>query len=185
MTRLRVKISKSALASFLAFGLMSATALAADLSSYRDFQLGTDLSTVAKQAGMDPSQAKTIHLRPALIQELTWRPQPLGPSSKAEAVSEVLFSFYDGELFQITVNYDRYATEGLTTADIVEAISATYGMAAKTTDLGTVAQGPYGDQEEVLAQWQDPQCRYDLFSSTYTKKSKVKTKLKSRRKVIK
>ena len=44
-------------------------------------------------------------------------------------MKEVVFSFYDGELFRIVVNYDRYQTEGLTAEDFVEAISATYGPA--------------------------------------------------------
>ena len=72
-----------------------------------------------------------IHRRPALIQELAWRPQPLGASSQTEPAKEVVFSFYNGELFQIAINYDRYETEGLTTDDFIEAISSTYGTAAK------------------------------------------------------
>ena len=116
---------------------------------------------------MSPSQAKDIHRRPALIQELEWRPQSLGSSSKTEAVKEVVFSFYNGELFRIVVNYDRYETEGLTTDDLVEAISATYGTAAKPPLLRKAAPGRYGDQEEVLAQWQDPQYRFDLIRSSY------------------
>ena len=73
----------------LALGVMSLPAWAGDLSRYRNFQLGTDLPTVSKQVGVSPSQAKVIHRRPALIQELEWRPQPLGPSSQAEPVKEV------------------------------------------------------------------------------------------------
>ena len=111
-------VSRSALTSFLVFGVMSAATLAGDLSKYRNFQLGTDLPTVAKQAGANPSQAKVIHRRPALIQELEWRPQPLGSSSQTEPAKEVVFSFYDGELFRIVVNYDRYETEGLTADDL-------------------------------------------------------------------
>ena len=53
-----------------------------------DFQLGTDLPTIAKQLGVDPSQAKVVQRRPALIQDLEWRPQPLGASSQAESVQE-------------------------------------------------------------------------------------------------
>lgn len=133
MTKFVQIISKSALTSFLLFGVMSAATLAGDLSKYRNFQLGTDLSTVAKQAGADPSRAKVIQRRPALIQELAWRPQPLGSSSQTEPAKEVVFSFYDGELFRIVINYDRYETEGLTADDLVEGISATYGIAAKPT----------------------------------------------------
>jgi hypothetical protein len=64
---------------------MPTAAWAGDLSTYRNFQLGTDLATVAKQAGEDPSQANVIHRRPALIQELEWRPQS-GSTSQADPV---------------------------------------------------------------------------------------------------
>ena len=167
MTKLAVTVSRSALTPVLVFGVMSAATMAGDLSKYRDFQLGTDLSTVAKQTGTSLSRTKIIHRRPALIQELEWRPQPLGWSSKTEPVREVVFSFYDDELFRIVVNYDRYETEGLTADDIVGAISETYGMASKPPTPAKPAQESYGDQEEVLAQWQDPQYRFDLIRSSY------------------
>jgi hypothetical protein len=145
---------------------MSAVTLAADLSKYRNFELGTDLSAVAGQTGANPSQAKVIHRRPALIQELEWRPQPLGSSSQTEPVKGVVFSFYDGELFRLAVDYDRYETE-LTGEDFVDAISATYGPPAKPAAPVKVAPGSYGDQEEILAQWQDSQYRFDLIRSSY------------------
>ena len=47
---------------------------AGDLSRYREFQLDTDLPAVVKQAGMKPADVKTIHQRPALIQDLCWEP---------------------------------------------------------------------------------------------------------------
>ena len=167
MTNFGRSLSRSAVTSFLGFGVMSAVTLAGDLSKYRSFQLGTDLLTVAKQAGANPSQAKVIHRRPALIQELEWRPQPLGSSSPTEAAKDVVFSFYDGELFRIVIDYDRYETEGLTPDDLVEAISATYGIAARPTVPAKAAPGRYGDQEEVLAQWQDSQHRFALIRSSY------------------
>jgi hypothetical protein len=139
---------------FLVLGAMSAATLPEALSQYRGFQLGTDLRTVAKQAGANPDQATVIHRRPALIQQLEWRPQPLGASSQTEPVQQVLFSFYDGELSRIAVAYDRYQTEGLTVEDFVDAILATYGP-AKPTAPANVAPGSYGDQEEVIAQWQE------------------------------
>src|SRR5258708_900124 len=101
MTKLGVSLSRSALTSFLVSGVMSAATLTGDLSKYRNFQLGTDLSTVAKEMGADLSRVKVIHRRPALLQELAWRPQPLGSLSKAESAQEVVFSFYEGELFRI------------------------------------------------------------------------------------
>lgn len=156
-----------ALIAFLAFGAMLPAASAGDLSKYRGFKLGADLVSVAKQTGAAPTQAKTIHRRPALIQELAWRPQPLGSSPVMESAQEVTFSFYDGRLFRIAVNYDRYQTEGLTAGDIVGAISAIYGPAATPPIPAKATQGYYGDQEEILAQWQDPQYRFDLIRASY------------------
>jgi hypothetical protein len=167
MTEFLRNVSRSALTLFLVSGVMSAATLAADLSQYRGFRFGADLSTVAEHAGANPSQVKVIHRRPALIQELEWRPQPLGFSSQTEPAKEVVFSFYDGELFQIVVGYDRYETEGLTADDFVDAISATYGPAAKPTTPAKVVPESYGGQEEILAQWQDLQYRFDLIRSSY------------------
>src|SRR2546423_7066323 len=48
---------------------------AQDLSRYREFRLGMNLLAVANQADMQPSEARVIHQRPAVIQELEWRPQ--------------------------------------------------------------------------------------------------------------
>ena len=158
---------RSALAAFLMLGAMSAAALAGDLARYRTFEFGSDLATIAKRAAVDASQAKVIHSRPALIQDLEWRPQPLGASSQTESVQEVVFSFYGGELFRIKVDYDRYQTEGLTVDDFVDAISTTYGPATKPTALANVAPGSYGDQEEIVAQWQDSQYRFDLIRISY------------------
>jgi hypothetical protein len=141
--------------------MMSAT----DLSRYRSFQLGTDLPTVTKQIGALPSQAKVIHSRPALIQELAWRPQPLGPSSETEPAKEVVLSFYEGQLFRIVISYDRYETEGLTTADFVEAISVTYGV--PTGPTARAETGLYTHEAQVVAQWQDSQYRFDLVRLPY------------------
>ena len=158
---------RSALAALLMFGAMSTAAFGGDLSRYRNFELGSNLATVAKRAAVDASQAKVIHSRPVLIQDLEWRPQPLGASSQTESVQAVVFSFYGGELFRIKVDYDRYQTEGLTVDDFVDAISTTYGPAAKPTAPANVAPGSYGDQEEIVAQWQDSQYRFDLIRLSY------------------
>jgi len=167
MTQFLSTLSRSALTPLVALGMMSVAALAEDLSKYRNFQLGTDLATVAKQADSNPSQAKVTHSRPALIQELEWSPQPLGSTAQAEPAKDVVFSFYNGELYQIVINYDRYATEGLTVGDLVDAISSAYGASAKPAGLAKSTPGRYGDPEEVLAQWQDSQYRFELIRSSY------------------
>jgi hypothetical protein len=139
------------LASLPQLGVVWAATSAKDLSKYRNFQLGADLATIAKQVRLSPSQAKAIQRRPALIQELVWRAQPLGPSSETESASEVVFSFFDGELFRVAIAYDRYETEGLTADDFIESISATYGLAEIPANPANAVQGSYGDQEEIVA----------------------------------
>jgi hypothetical protein len=101
------------------------------------------------------------------MEELEWRPRGLGPFTKVEPAEDVVFSFYAGELYRIAVNYDRHETEGLTADDFVEAISATYGSAAKPAAPVEAAQGRYGEQEEVLARWEDSEYRFDLIRSSY------------------
>ncbi len=165
---MRTKVIRSALTSFFVLGVMSVPALAEDLSMYRKFQLGADLATVADQAGVNPSQATVIHSRPVLIQELAWRPRPHVWSAETDAVQEMVFSFYDGELFQIAISYDRYETEGLTAEDVVEAISTEYGIATVPPAANNAAAPrPYGEHEEVLARWQDPEYCFDLTRTSY------------------
>jgi hypothetical protein len=164
LTKSSLIVSGLALVLFTAASL---TARAEDLSKYRDFQFGADLPTVAKLIGASPSQTKLIHSRPALVQELDWRPRSLGPSPKAESAEELVFSFYNGTLFRIAVKYDRYATEGITTEDFVEAISEVYGPPAKLPPPAKPVKKSYGDEEETVARWEDPQYRFDLLRAPY------------------
>jgi hypothetical protein len=140
---------------------------AGDLSRYRDFQLDTNLLAVVKQARTELAEAKVIHQRPALIQELSWRPRrPVGLD--ADSVKDVVFSFYNGELFRMVVTYDRYTTEGLTAEDLIEAISATYG-----TTLNPAAEiilpSIYDENEsvKVIARWEDSKYSFNLVRPSY------------------
>jgi hypothetical protein len=62
--------------SICGFGMMLLTYKleAQDLSRYRTFELGSELVSVSTLAGVASSEAKIIHLRPALLQDLEWRP---------------------------------------------------------------------------------------------------------------
>lgn len=165
MNRLMTIASHSAPTLIFVLGMISVPALAADLSRYRDLQFGMDLAAVAGQAGLTRPEVKVIHSRPALIQEVEWSPQPLGSTSREEAVQQVVFGFYDGKLFGIAVNYDRYKTEGLTASDVIEAISTMYGN-PETTALPTKAARE-GYADEVVAVWQDPDYRFELIRAAY------------------
>ena len=142
---------------------------AQDLSRYREFQFGMGLPAVAKLTDMKSSEAKVIHQRPAVIQELKWQPElSLSSSPQADPVRSILFSFYNGELFRIVVSYDRYKTQGLTTKDVVEAISTEYGTATRpAAEITFSSSHVYDDSEVVIARWEDSQYSFNLFRSSY------------------
>jgi hypothetical protein len=146
-------------------GLLCGAALtvsAADLSSYRGLKLGMSLAAAAKQSGTKPSDARVLHQRPAVIQEMTWelRP-PLQVNPKPDPVKDGVLSFVNGELFQVIVTYDRYKVEGMTTDDMIQSISATYGKA--TTPTAEVPyHSNYAEVATVLARWEDADSTYDL-----------------------
>ena len=103
---------------------------AASLSQYRNFRLTSSLATVATAAGVAASEAKTIHQRPSVLQDLEWRPSrwiPGSMSMSTDPVEQIVFSFYNDQLFRVVVDYARDRTEGMTDADMVEAIAAVYG----------------------------------------------------------
>ena len=143
-----------------------------DLSRYREFQLGTNLPMVAKQIRVKPSDAKVIHERPAVIQELEWRNPLTDSSQRSDSVGNILFRFYNGELYRLVVTYDRERTEGMTAEDIVEAVSAKYGNANRltaeiilsSTRLFTDGEKLISDRsEKVIARWEDSQYSFNLF----------------------
>lgn len=147
----------------LPWALLTASLLSAgDLSQYREFQLDSDLDELAKQAGMAPAAAKVVHESPAVIQELAWR----GKSD--DSVKGIRFSFYNGELFRMLVDYDRYNTEGLTAKDMIDALSATYGTAAHPSVEITVPSVQSGGQTvSVLARWEDASWSFNLVQFKY------------------
>jgi hypothetical protein len=155
--------------SILCAALFSSLGAAQDLAKYRDFQFGMSLESVAKQIHMDASAAKTTHQRPAVIQTLQW--DQSGYSDRAPkdgSVRNVRFEFYNGELSKMVVTYDPAGTEGLTTDDMVEAISAIYGLATKPERTIAISTSSiYEDNEKVLACWEDAQYSYNLFRSPY------------------
>ena len=147
----------------LPWTLLTASLLSAgDLSQYREFQLDSDLDGLAMQAGVNPAEAKTIHEHPAVIQELSWR----GKSD--DSVKEILFSFYNGQLFRMVVDYNRSNTEGLTAKDIIDALSATYGRAVDASVEITVPAVHGGDETvDVIARWQDASWSFNLVRFKY------------------
>lgn len=153
--------------------LISAAAAAlpaADLASYRNFRLDSTVADVAKQVNMAAPDAKLVSTRPARIEELDWHASWNSPSdAQSNPFSEVLFRFYNGGLFEMTVTYDRGQTRGLTDADMIDAIAGVYGH---TTDT-VAAEASFIDSArnqspvKVIAGWEDPQSQVSLVHLPY------------------
>lgn len=140
-----------------------------DLSKYRNFSFGMTLAELSKQVDLKPLDTKLIHKHPAVIQEFSWWPRESSDSSlQAESVWQVLFTFYNGELYRILVTYDRHATEGLTAEDLVQAISAQYGTATRpAVEISFPTNELYRSREKVIARWEDSQYSINLFRSSF------------------
>jgi len=153
-------------------GVLSATAMPARAQSpaqYRDYELGSSVTSVSALAGMKVSDAKIIHERPALIQDLEWR-RPLAFSDVAakDPVEQIVFSFYNDRLFKLVIEYDRHRTEGMTDADMIEAISALYGTGSQLAPKNARAISlMVTDPGTRIAGWGDADYSAVLYRSSY------------------
>jgi hypothetical protein len=141
---------------------------ASDLSLYREFHLGSSPGDIAKQAGMESSEAKLISGRPERIEELDWKIDRFrSPATQSDSVREIRFRFYNGNLFEMMVSYDRERTGGLTDADMTEALSAVYGPASRPATKEMSFNSGYNSTVRVIAQWDDPRSLLSLVGFSY------------------
>jgi hypothetical protein len=155
---------------FLGVSLLASTSLlpGGDLSSYREFHLGAPLADVAKQAGMDSSDIKSISSRPEHIEELDWRTErPASGASRPDSVREIRFRFYNRGLFEMMVAYDSGQTNGLTDADMTEALSAIYGPASVPVVKEMAFNSGYSTTVRVVSQWSDAENLVSLVGFAY------------------
>ena len=144
---------------------------AQEISRYREVEMGSPLLSVAGLSGLTPADAKVIHQRPAIIQDLEWRLRSSvsGSTIQDDPVQDVVFSFYNDQLFRIVVNYDRDRTLGLTDTDLIEALSAVYGAPAVRTVAGPRASETSDnvDEDMVVARWENAESSVALLRSAY------------------
>jgi hypothetical protein len=141
------------------------------LAQYRNFALGSDVASVAALAGVDPAEAKTIHQRPAVLQDLEWRPSRWVAGSNASSVDpveQIRFSFYNDQLFQVVVDYGHERTEGMTGADMIEGISSMYGapLPRSSRVVGRAASRLETESGSVVARWGDSEHRVVLYQTS-------------------
>jgi hypothetical protein len=160
-------MTRGALTLVLVF-FSAASIFSQDLSKYRNFSFGMSVVNVSKLAQEKSAEVMVIYQQPALIQELTWYPpQSFGSSRPPEPVEKFLFSFYNGELYQMLVTYESFAIKGLTNEDMIQMLSARYGTATRPdAEINFPTNQPFRATEKVIARWEDPQYSLNLFWSS-------------------
>jgi hypothetical protein len=158
---------------FIALGLALSVGIhAQDRSRYREFLLGSDLTSVSAVTRVAVSEVRTIHRRPALIQEMQWRPSYFMSGSTTpqnDPVQQIVFSFYNDQLFKLVINYDRQRTDGLTDADMIEGLATAYGpplpAGPKKSRMATSQmEDEFGS---AVARWGDSDYSVVLYRASY------------------
>lgn len=139
------------------------------LETYRHFTFGMDIGSVAIEAKVDSSLAKTLYVEPAPIQTLDWnRPSYSGSATDTDPVRRMRFDFFEGRLFKIVVTYGSRQIEGMTPEDLIDAISASYGPGSRVDETIVVsAYTNFEDRQKVIARWENTDFSYSLFQSTF------------------
>ena len=165
-----MKTIRSSILFFVVLLLSAPLLRAQDLSKYRHFTLGMSLTRLLERTGQKMADVKLIHGRPTLVQEVNWWPPSLpGASFQSDTVEQILFSFYNGELYKMSVTYDRSSTEGLTAEDMVKSISAKYGPATNVAlEIDSAKNDRYDDRQKPVASWEDAQYSFNLARSSST-----------------
>ena len=135
--------------------LAVSTVSSAELSRYREFELGASVATVTAVT-QNAARVMIVHSRPALLQQLEWRPRymPGPPQPDRDSIGEVVFSFVDDQLFQMSIAYAQDRTSGLTNEDMVGSLTAVYGAPSSPSPrTRTTSSGFALDAPVVIAEW--------------------------------
>jgi len=143
---------------------------AADLGSYRQFTIRASTADVIARTGAAERDVKTLHERPALLQELSWRPRYAINRNfgDRDSVATIVFSFIDNRLVRMAIDYARTRTEGLTKEDMITSLSAIYGP--RSTQPAPTASRPAFDSLDtptVIATWRQGDATLTLNQSAY------------------
>ena len=135
--------------------LAVSTVSSAELSRYREFELGTSVATVTAVT-QNAARVRIVHSRPALLQQLEWRPRYMAgvPQADRDSIGEVVFSFVDDQLFQMSIAYAQDRTSGLTDEDMVGSLTAVYGAPSSPSPrTRTTSSAVALDAPVVIAEW--------------------------------
>ena len=133
--------------------------------------LRSSTADVIARGGAAERDLKTLHERPALLQELSWRPPyVLGRNFiDRDSVATIVFSFIDNQLFRMTIDYERSRTEGLTKEDLITSLSAVYGpRSMQPAPTAPRSASDSLDTETVIATWRQGDATLTLNQSAYS-----------------
>ena len=149
--------------------LAVSTVSADDLSRYREFTLGSSVAAVTAVTRIAERDLKTVHSRPALVQEVTWQPRYMTGLAAPDlaSINEMVFGFVDDQLFQMTVSYERSRTSGLTNADMIAALTERYGTPVAAPSVKARATSEALDTAAVIAEWREKDAHIALRRSRY------------------
>ena len=127
---------------------------------------------MAALAKVAATEAKTIHQRPAVIQELEWR-RPYFVSGttalQTDPVQRIVFSFYNDQLFRLVISYDRQRTDGMTDGDMIEAHvdDVRVAVGANAEEIAAPSRRTVEDESGApIAQWGDADYSVVLYRSS-------------------
>ena len=150
--------------------LAVSTVSSAELSRYREFELGASVATVTAVT-QNAARVKTVHSRPALLQQLEWRPRYMAgaPQPDRDSIGEVVFSFVDDQLFKMSIAYAQDRTSGLTDEDMVGSLTTVYGAPSSPSPrTPTSSRAVALDAPKVIAEWRSADTTVVLQRKSYS-----------------
>ena len=150
--------------------LAVSTVSSAELSRYREFELGASVATVTAVT-QNAARVMIVHSRPALLQQLEWRPRYMAgaPQADRDSIGEVVFSFVDDQLFQMSIAYAQDRTSGLTDQDMVGSLTAVYGAPSSPSPRTRTTSSLIAlDAPVVIAEWRHAETTVVLQRKEYS-----------------
>lgn len=159
-------VGRHLLAGLCALGVMPTALRAEQASRYRDHTMGDRVADVLGRTKARPTDVKTVHQRPSMVQSLEWHAPYASPESAPDPARSITFGFVDGQLYELSVDYDRTRVGELTAADLVAGVADVYGPRQSASVRAPVPPGSAAGTV-VLGYWADAQATVTLVRGPY------------------
>ena len=134
-------------------------ASAQERGHYREFQLGASVAVISALTDARLEDVTLVHERPAVMQELRWMPSSFGTAgsspTRGKGVEQIMFSFYENQLYRMMVDYERSQTKGMTDRDMIDAIARMYGPPS-SSNITDQSRRSESVASRLVARWTGP-----------------------------